>query len=230
MSDFFEELRRGFGQHVPGPTRHYRDFSEEEKAKYRATSPSGAETKMGLRQFPEVVAAPKLGAGEQLARTRAVPIEYDEYVTGDDGKERKITKTGYVAVDEEDLAKNDFLQGLIHGRVGSDTGKIGIHGLVLDEGIKEDGGHAYGSIGGRDAIEAINALRGKNLRVATQKARFDDSASDYAKKLYYDRSYPYLYESNDYDRYSYLGGKSNGNWRSIPGAVDEFINRYRNLQ
>lgn len=227
MSSFIDELRRAFGQKVPGPVRHYSDFSDEEKNRHRSSSPNRAETMVNLSQFPEVTSAPKLNAGEQMARTRAVPIEYDEYVRDDDGKERVVTKTGYVEVDEEDLAKNKYLQGLVRGKMRGNTGRIGVHALVLDDGIKDDGGHAYKSLSGEDAMNTIDMLRKKNLRVATQRAPYRELASDADKKLYYDRSYPYLYENDDYDRYSYRSGKSNGNWRSIPGAVDEFVNRYR---
>ena len=235
MSSFLDELRRAFGQRVPGQTRHYSDFSNEEKARYRASMPANTrvETETNLAQFPEVTSAPKLNEGERMARTRAIPIEYDEYVIDNNGKERTITKTGYVEVDEEDLAKNKYLQGLVFGKGTSrfnNTGKIGVHALVLDEGIGEDGSHAVGSMRGQDAMDKIDELRKKNLRVATQRAPYRKQASDADRKLYYDRSYPYVYNSDDYSRYSYRYGKSNGNWRSIPGAVDEFINRYRNSQ
>ena len=229
MSSFIDELRRAFGQHVPGPTRHYSDFPDEEKAKYRASAPANTqiETTKNLLQFPEVTYAPKLNPGEQMARMRAVPIEYDEYVTDSNGREQVVTKTGYVTVDEQDLAKNKYLQGLARGYRGSDTGRIGIYSLVLDEGVGKDGSHSFGSVEGQDAMNKIDELRKKNLRVATQMAPYRESASDADKKLYYDRSYPYVYENNDYSRYSYRGGNSSGNWRIIPGAVDEFINRYR---
>lgn len=235
MSSFLDELRRAFGQHVPGSTRHYSDFSKEEKDRYRASAPSGTqvETTINLSQFPEVKSAPKLNEGERMARTRAIPIEYDEHVIGSNGKEKTITKTGYVEVDEEDLAKNKYLQGLVFGKGTSrfgNTGTIGVHALVLDEGIGEDGGHSYGSMRGQDAMNKIDELRKKNLRVATQRAPYRRQASDTEKRMYYDRSYPYVYDSDDYSRYSYRYGKSNGNWRSIPGAVDEFINRYRDSQ
>lgn len=227
MSSFIDELRRSFGQKVAGPVRHYSDFSDDEKRKYRASSPNRVKTMSNLSQFPEVASAPKLNAGERMARTRAVPIEYDEYVRDDNGREKVVTKTGYVEVDEEDLANNKYLQGLARGELRGNTGRIGVHALVLDDGIKDDGGHAYKSMSGEDAMNAIDTLRNKNLRVATQRARYDESASDAVKKLYYDRSYPYVYENDDYDRYSYRSGKSNGSWRSIPGAADEFVNRYR---
>lgn len=223
MSSFLDELRRAFGQHVPGPTRHYSDFSNEEKARYRASSPSPVETMSNLSQFPEVTFAPKLNEGERMARMRAIPIEYDDYVMDENGKEKAITRTGYVAVDEQDLAKNNYLQGLVFGNGGSrigNTGKIGVYSLILGNESKY----------GQDAMNAIDALRKKNLRVATQRAPYRDSASDADKELYYNRSYPYLYESNDPYRNSYRYGNSNGNWRIIPGAVDEFINRYRNSQ
>ena len=232
MSTFFDELRRAFGQHVPGPTRHYSDFSDEERAKYRASTPveTQIETTKNLLQFPEVMSGPKLNEGERMARMRAVPIEYDEHITDKNGKEKVVTKTGYVAVDEQDLAKNKYLQGLARGYRGSDTGRIGVYSLVLDEGVGKNGSHSYGSVEGQDAMDKIDELRKKNLRVATQKAPYRDNGSDADWELYYDRSYPYLYKSDDYDRYSYRYGNSNGNWRSIPGAVDEFINRYRNSQ
>lgn len=230
MSSFIDELRRAFGQHVPGPTRHYSDFSSEEIAKHRASSPNKVETMVNLSQFPEVKAAQKMGAGERMARTRAIPIEYDEYQIDNNGKENVVTKTGYVEVDEEDLAKNKYLQGLVYGngrsRIGN-TGRIGVHALVLDDGIGDDGGHLYRSVSGEEAMNAIDGLRKKNLRVATQRAPYRESASDADKELYYNRSYPYVYKNDDYGRYSYRYGKSNGNWRAIPGAVDEFINRYR---
>lgn len=43
MSSFIDELRRAFGAKVPGPTRHFSDFSEEEKERYRSTSPINAD-------------------------------------------------------------------------------------------------------------------------------------------------------------------------------------------
>ena len=39
MSSFFDELRRAIGIKVPGKVRHYSDFTEEEKAKYRSMLP-----------------------------------------------------------------------------------------------------------------------------------------------------------------------------------------------
>ena len=233
MSTFIDELRRAFGQHVPGPTRHYSDFSDDEKAKYRASLPNRTEARVNLSRFPEVTFAQKMGAGERMARTRAIPIEYDEYQIDSNGKENVVTKTGYVEVDEEDLAKNKYLQGLVYGngksRIGN-TGKIGVHALVLDDGIGDDGDHLYKTVSGEEAMNAIDGLRKKNLRVATQMAPYRELSSDADKELYYNRSYPYVYKSDDYDRYSYRHGKSNGNWRTIPGAVDEFINRYREMK
>lgn len=207
--------------------KHYSDFSDEEKARYRASSPNMVETAVNLSQFPEVTLAPKLSPGEQMARMRAVPIEYDESIIDSNGKEKVVTKTGYVTVDEEDLAHNEYLQDLVRGKRGSNTGKIGVHALVLDDGIGDDGNHLYKSVSGEEAMNTIDGLRRKNLRVATQRAPYRESASDADKELYYNRSYPYVYESDDSSRYSYRYGNSNGNWRTIPGAVDEFINRYR---
>ena len=220
MSSFFDELRRAFGQHVPGPTKHYSEISNEDKARYRASSPDRVETMVNLSQFPEVTSAQDLAPGAKMARMRAVPIEYDETVIDKNGKESIVTKTGYVAVDEEELAKNKYLQGLARGQRRGDTGRLGIYSIMLDDGLKS----------GQDAMNTIDALRKKNLRVATQRAPYRELASDADKKLHYDRSYPYLYESDDVSRNSYRYGNSNGNWRAIPGAVDEFLNRYRESQ